>query len=37
MPILGCSPMCETLIRDGAMPIYLPPFEYFNDRKTPKE
>jgi hypothetical protein len=37
MPILGCSPMVGTLIRDGAMAIYLPPFDYFNDGKTPKE
>jgi hypothetical protein len=37
MPILGCSPMGGTSIREGAMPIYLPPFDYLNDRKTPKE
>jgi hypothetical protein len=37
MPILGCSPMGGTLIRDGAMPIYLPSFDYFNDRKTAKK
>jgi hypothetical protein len=29
--------MVGTSIRDGAMPIYLPPFDYLNDRKTPKE